>query len=55
MCKALEDLYREGEEKGRENALRGIIEKKLEKGYSISEIADILEEDESVIKSIIGA
>lgn len=38
-----------GIEKGREQILMHLIEKKLEKGMSVSEIADALEETEEVV------
>lgn len=57
MCKALTELIEdgrvEGREEGREEKLREQVEKKVKKGISVSEIADMLEEDESVIKEII--
>ena len=42
-----------GIEKGREQILMHLIEKKLEKGMSVSEIADALEEMEEVVYRMI--
>ena len=42
-----------GIEKGREQILMHLIEKKLEKGMSVSEIADALEETEEVVYRMI--
>lgn len=49
MCKALENL----EKKGREDMLRDLVAKKLQKGKSIEEIADALEQEYSVIQEIV--
>lgn len=57
----LEDEYDEGVEagkaigvkKGRKEVLSSQVKKKLEKGHTLEEIADILEEDVSVIAEII--
>ncbi len=48
MCKALEDLYQHG----KDDKLAEQVEKKLEKGFEISEIAAMLEEDEDTISKI---
>ena len=53
MCKALTELIEDGKLEGREEKLRELVEKKAKKGLSISEIADMLEEDECVIEEII--
>lgn len=52
MCKALDDLYQEGVEKGRAEALRDFVFRKLQKGNTIEEIVDILEESVDVVKEI---
>lgn len=49
----LEDEYDEGMEAGRKELLTSMIEKKLSKGHTPEEIADILEEDISVISEIV--
>ena len=58
MCRALteliEDGKQEGREEGREVKLRELVEKKIRKGHSIAEIADMLEENEDVIEGIIA-
>lgn len=60
MCKALDDLYQEGIDKGYEKGLReGRMEqltnlvKKLGKNMSVNEIAEILEEDVDMIEKLI--
>ena len=59
MCRALteliEDGKQEGGEEGKEVKLRELVERKVKKGYSIAEIADMLEESEGKIKEIIDA
>ncbi len=52
MCKALEDLYQHGKRDGEDKKLREQVEKKLKKGFEISEIAEMLEEDEDTISRI---
>lgn len=49
MCKALEDLYQHG----KDDKLAEQVEKKLEKGFEISQIAEMLEEDEDTISRIV--
>lgn len=53
----LEDEYDDGRAvgiiEGRKEALASLVKKKLEKGNTLDEIADILEEDVSVIAEII--
>lgn len=51
--KHLKNTYKEGIEKGREEKLRELVQKKLSKGKSISEIAEDLEEDSFVIEQIV--
>ena len=46
MCKALQDLYDEGVERGIEQKLFEWVKKKLAKGKNVAEIADELEESE---------
>ena len=57
MCNlsdCVEELgIQKGMEKGREQILMHLIEKKLEKGMSVSEIADALEETEEVVYRMI--
>ena len=48
MCKALEDIKQEG----RESAIKDLIQKKIAKGKTVSEIAEALEEDESTIEAL---
>lgn len=48
-------LFREGREKGREELLREQIQKKLDKGKTVSEIAEDLEEEISVIERMIDS
>ena len=45
MCKALEDLYQHG----KDEKLREQVEKKVKKGLSVPEIADMLEEKQEII------
>ena len=60
MCKALDDLYQEGVEKGiekgiekgRAEMLRDFVFRKIQKGNTIEEIADMLEESVDVVKEI---
>ena len=51
--KGMEKGIEKGIEKGREQILMHLIEKKLEKGMSVSEIADALEETEEVVYRMI--
>ena len=65
MCKALTELIADGKQEGREEGreegkqlgkdekLRELVVKKVKKGLSVSEIADVLEEDEEAIGKII--
>ena len=53
MCKALQDLYVEGVERGIEQKLFEWVKKKLAKGKNVAEIADELEESEEKIQEII--
>lgn len=53
MCKALEDLYQDGVDVGKGEKLREQVEKKLQKGFTVPEIADMLEESEEVILTIV--
>lgn len=43
-----------GIEQGAEQKLAELVEKKLKKGFSVSEIADLLEEKEETIQKIIN-
>ena len=57
MCKALteliEDGKQEGKQLGKDEKLTELVVKKVKKGLSVSEIADVLEEDEETIRKII--
>ena len=53
MCKALEDMCQHAEEKGGKLKLKELVEKKVKKGCSVQEIADMLEEDVEVIAKIV--
>ena len=57
MCQGLKELLADEREEGiglgENKKLRELVEKKIKKGYSIVEIADMLEEDESVIENIV--
>lgn len=46
-------LKRYGEEQGRQNLLKDLILKKLDKGKSVEQIADELEQDIEIIQKII--
>ena len=52
MRNALDDLYKEGIEKGRAEMLRDFVFRKIQKGNTIEEIADMLEESVDVVKEI---
>ena len=45
--------FSEGQENGKNELLKSLVKKKLEKNYSKEEIADMLEEDVAVIGKII--
>lgn len=57
MCQALTELLaderEEGKTLGKDEKLRELVEKKVRKGFLISEIADMLEEDEKTIEKIV--
>ena len=53
MCKALEDMCQHAEEKGSKLKLKELVEKKVKKGCSVAEIADMLEEDTEVIAALV--
>lgn len=57
MCKALTELIadgkQEGKQLGKDEKLTELVVKKVKKGLSVSEIADVLEEDEETIRKII--
>ena len=53
MCKALTELIEEGRAEGDRNRLREQVTKKVRKGHSIVEIADMLEESEEIIQEIV--
>lgn len=58
MCKALEDLYNDGVERGIEQGerqkLKTQVSKKIEKGYSVDEIAEMLEESVEIIQELVN-
>ena len=51
--KHLRNTFMEGLQKGREEKLRELVQRKLSKGKTIPEIADELEEEISVIEQIV--
>ena len=60
MCKALTELIADGKQEGREEGReegkqlgKELVVKKVKKGLSVSEIADVLEEDEETIGKIV--
>ena len=48
-----EEAWEAGERKGEENKLKELIQKKLAKGKSVSEIAEALEEEEDTIQRLV--
>lgn len=52
MCKALEDLYADGVEKGHILTLISMVQKKYLRGRSLKETAEELEEDMSAVEEI---
>lgn len=53
MCRALEELYNDGISEGERSHLLKLIRVKLDKGKSVEEIADALEESVDVIRELI--
>lgn len=53
MCSGLKALIEEGREEGKDEKLRELVEKKVKKGLSVTEIADMLEESEETIEKIV--
>ena len=53
MCKALTELIEDGKQEGKDEKLKELVEKKVKKGFSVPEIADMLEESEEKIKEIV--
>ncbi len=61
MCQALTELLaderqegrQEGKQLGKDEKLRELVEKKVKKGFSVPEIADMLEESEDKIEGIV--
>ena len=53
LCSGLKALIEEGREEGKDEKLRELVEKKVKKGLSVSEIADMLEESEETIEKIV--
>lgn len=58
MCKALDDLYNDGFEQGIEQGedrkLMELVQKKMQKGCTIPEIAEMLEESEEAIEKVVN-
>ena len=54
MCKALEDLFQHGVRDGKEEKLKELVCKKLEKGLAVNEIAEMLEENVETIEKIVN-
>lgn len=46
--------FRDGQQEGRESLLIYLVKRKLEKGKTVSEIAEDLEQEETVIRELIG-
>ena len=53
MCSGLKALIEEGVGLGENKKLKEQVHKKVQKGYSVDEIADMLEENVDVITSIV--
>ena len=53
MCQALTELLADERAEGKDEKLREQVEKKVKKGFSVSEIADMLEENEKTIEKIV--
>ncbi|MBQ2986510.1 MAG: hypothetical protein IJE23_03410 [Tyzzerella sp.] len=53
MCKALTELIEDGKQLGKDEKLTELVEKKMKKGLSVSEIAEILEESIDKIEEIV--
>lgn len=54
MCKALDDLYKMGEEKGYERGKKDIITKMLKKGWPMETIAEVLGEGIETIQMLVN-
>lgn len=54
MCNLSDYVEELGIEQGREQLLLQIVEKKLARGISVSEIADALEETEETIRQLVN-
>lgn len=54
MCKALEDIRLESRTEGEWTKLISLVQKKLDKGFSAAEIAEMLEESEPQVEELIG-
>lgn len=52
MCEAIQEMYDDGVKDGMEKKLIELISKKLKKGNSAKEIADMLEEDVATVQKI---
>ena len=53
FCHRRESGCRDGQEEGRESLLIQLTKRRLEKGKSVSEIAEDLEQEEAVIRELI--
>ena len=54
MCNLSDYVEELGIEQGREQLLLQIVEKKLARGISVSEIADAMEETEETIRQLVN-
>ena len=48
-----EEAWEDGKRGGEQSILRRLIQKKLDKGMSVAEIADVLEESEERIRELL--
>ena len=48
-----EEAWEDGKREGEQSILRRLIQKKLDKGMSVAEIADVLEESEERIRELL--
>ena len=54
FCHRRESGFRDGQQEGRESLLIQLTKRRLEKGKTVSEIAEDLEQEEPVIRELIG-
>ena len=50
----MQEGFQEGLQKGLQKGLKDLVKKKLERGKSVEEIADALEENEDVIRALLS-